>query len=103
MNGGIYMAPILKTAQAGTLESSDIMVTAAPVNAGEGIVIELESIVFAQYGQEIRQVIEKTVVEQGITDVYIKAVDRGALDCTIRARTLAALFRAGAVLKGEMV
>lgn len=97
------MAPIFKTAQAGTLESSDIMVTAAPVNAGEGIIIELESIVFAQYGQEIRQVIEKTVVEQGITDVYIKAVDRGALDCTVQARTLAALSRAGAVLKGEMV
>lgn len=97
------MVPILKTAQAGTLESSDIMVTAAPVNVGDGIIIELESIVFAQYGKEIQRVIEKTIIEQGITDVYIKAMDRGALECTIKARTLAALARAGAPLKGEML
>ncbi len=97
------MASIAKTAQAGTLESSDVMITVAPGTQGSGIVIELESIVLAQYGEDIKVMLEKTVKDQGITDIYIKAVDRGALDCTICARTLAALSRAGAVLKEEIV
>jgi citrate lyase subunit gamma (acyl carrier protein) len=87
----------LQTAQAGTLESSDIMITLSPGSPGSGLKIELESIVMAQYGEAIRRVIKETVNEQGIADLYIKAVDRGALDCTIRARTLTALARAGAV------
>lgn len=97
------MGKILTTAQAGTLESSDIMVTVAPVADGSGIIIELESIVMAQYGQVIRQTLAKVVADHGIHDVHIKAVDRGALDCTIKARTMAALGRAGAVLKGEIL
>jgi len=96
------MASLLKTAQAGTLESSDIMITVAPGLPGSGIVIELESIVMAQYGEDIRRALEKTVAEQGYTDIYIKALDRGALDCTICARALTALTRAGAMLKEEI-
>lgn len=96
------MGKILTTAQAGTLESSDIMVTVAPVTEGSGIIIELESIVMAQYGKAIRQTIAKILSEHGIEDAYLKAVDRGALDCTIKARTLAALGRAGVLLKGAM-
>ena len=97
------MANLLKIAQAGTLESSDIMITVAPGLQGSGIVIELQSIVMAQYGEEIRQTLEKTLQEQECTDIYIKAQDRGALDCTIRARILTALTRAGAVVKEEML
>jgi citrate lyase subunit gamma (acyl carrier protein) len=97
------MASVLKTAQAGTLESNDIMITVAPGTQNSGIVIELESIVLAQYGEDIRAILEKTVKMQEIVDIYIKAVDRGALDCTICARTLAALRRAGAVLKEDML
>lgn len=93
------MASIVKTAQAGTLESSDIMINVTPGLAGSGVIIEIESIVMAQYGEDIRLAIEKVVAEQGYTDIYIKALDRGALDCTIRARILTALVRAGAVLK----
>jgi len=94
---------ILTTAQAGTLESSDILVTVSPLAEGSGTVIEIESIVMAQYGRAIRQTLAGVLAEQGIEDVYLKAVDRGALDCTIKARTLAALGRAGAVLKGEVL
>jgi len=93
------MANLIKTAQAGTLESSDIMITVAPGSQGSGVVIELQSIVMAQYGDDIRLTLEKTVAQQDCTDIYIKALDRGALDCTIRARILTALSRAGAVLK----
>ena len=97
------MANLTKVAQAGTLESSDIMITVAPGSKGSGIVIELESIVMAQYGDDIRLTLENTLAQQGCTDIYIKAADRGALDCTIRARLLTALGRAGAMLKGEML
>lgn len=93
---------LIKQAQAGTLESNDIVIMVAP-SVGGGIVIELQSLVMPQYGQQIRNIIESTVKEQGVDDIYIKAVDRGALDCTIRARMLAALARAGATGKEENV
>lgn len=94
---------VLKPAQAGTLESNDIMITVAPGSNGSGVVIELESIVLAQYGQAIKETIAAVIAKQNVTDVYIKAVDRGALDCTIQARTLAALSRAGITLQKEMI
>ena len=97
------MASLIKIAQAGTLESSDIMITVAPGPLGSGVVIELQSIVMAQYGEDIRLTLEKMVNEQECTDILIKAQDRGALDCTIRARILTALTRAGAVLKEEIL
>jgi len=97
------LASLIRTAQAGTLESSDIMITVTAGPQGSGIVIELESIVMAQYGEDIRLTLEKTVEQQDCTDVFIKALDRGALDCTIRARVLTALSRAGAVLKEAML
>ncbi|HWR07914.1 citrate lyase acyl carrier protein [Sporomusa sp.] len=93
----------LKPAQAGTLESNDIMITVAPGVQGSGVNIELESIVLTQYGQAIHKTIAAIVAEQNVTDIYIKAVDRGALDCTIRARTLAALSRAGVILEKELI
>lgn len=91
----------LRQSQAGTLESNDIVITVGPHAEGAGIVIELKSLVLAQYGDQIRKVIEDTVKGQGIADIYIQAVDRGALDCTVHARTLAALSRAGVPLKEE--
>ena len=91
------MAKITKSAQAGTLESNDIMITVAP--GASGIEIELDSIVLPQYGDAITATITNTIKEQGIDGIKVKAVDRGALDCTICARTLAALGRAGVVLK----
>lgn len=97
------MADLIKIAQAGTLESNDIMITVAPGSQGTGIMIELESIVMAQYGDDIRLTLEEILAQQGCTDLYIKAADRGALDCTIRARLLTALGRAGIALKEEML
>lgn len=91
----------MRTAHAGTLESNDIMITVSPGLPGSGVEIELNSIVLAQYGADIRRVLAETLNSQGITDVYVKAVDRGALDCTIKARLFAALSRSGVVLKGE--
>ena len=93
---------ITKTAMAGTMESSDIMVTLAP--GGEGIEIDLSSAVEKQYGKQIRQVIHTTLEELSVEHVKVTAVDKGALDCTIRARVKTAAFRAGIdVLGGKNV
>lgn len=94
------MSKILQKAQAGTLESNDVFITVAPGDTGAGIAMDLQSIVFDQYGETIRKVITDVILEQGIEDVSIKVVDRGALDCVLRARTLTALSRGGVSIKG---
>jgi citrate lyase subunit gamma (acyl carrier protein) len=78
---------------AGTLESSDIMITLEKNPLG-GIKIDLKSTVENQFGEEIRKVIADTLKEMGIDDVTVIANDKGALDCTIKARVLAAGYRA---------
>ena len=82
---------IEKAAVAGTLESSDCMVT---VEDGDGnIDLVLESTVIHQYGNQIRHVVLDTLKSLGVQNVKIKIVDKGALDCTIRARVEAAVYR----------
>lgn len=83
----------INNAMAGTLESGDIMVQISPAET-KGIHIDLDSTVAAQYGGAIRRVITETLEGMDIHDVDIKAVDKGALDCTIRARVTAAAVRA---------
>ena len=83
---------IKKAATAGTLESSDCMVTVEP---GEGkIDFSLESSVINQYGNQIRHVAFETLDRLGIEDVRLTIVDKGALDCTIKARIEGAVYRA---------
>ena len=81
----------MKEAIAGTLESGDIMITIGP---GEGLEVELQSSVAAQFGRQIKAVITDTLEGLGIKDAHVEAIDKGALDCTIRARVTAAVVRA---------
>jgi len=83
---------ILKPAMAGTLESSDAMVTVEPGD-GDGIDFELDSVVMHQYGTAIRKVVFETLDRLGVTDARISVVDKGALDCTIKARVECAVYR----------
>ncbi|HWR61477.1 MAG TPA: citrate lyase acyl carrier protein [Clostridia bacterium] len=83
---------IENSAHAGTLESGDIMVS---LEKGEsGIEVYLKSTVEKQFGEQIREVITKTLTDLGVTAAKVAANDRGALDCTIKARVTAAYFRA---------
>lgn len=84
---------ITKVAKAGTLESNDILVMVSP-NEDGGVNLLLESIVIKQFGDQIRKVILEKVNEMGITDISIKAQDKGALDFAIAARVEAAIKRA---------
>ncbi len=81
----------IKNAVAGTLESGDIMIQIAP---GDGLQVELQSSVAAQFGRQIKALITETLTVLGIDNAYVKATDKGALDCTIRARVTAAAVRA---------
>lgn len=89
------MSQIKKMAIAGTMESNDILITVAPAEAGAGIAIELTSPVLKQYGRQMRGVIEEVLAEYHVTDAIINGSDKGALDCTIKARLITALERAG--------
>ena len=83
----------IKTAMAGTLESGDIFIQIAP-NDNAGLHIDLDSTVAYQFGDQIEKVITETLQGLGIDQAEVKATDKGALDCTIRARVTAAAVRA---------
>jgi citrate lyase subunit gamma (acyl carrier protein) len=84
---------IQKTATAGSLESSDALVTIHPC-AEEGVACQIESIVIKQYGARIRRVTEEVAAASGISGASIHVQDRGALECTLRARLETAIARA---------
>ena len=82
-------------AHAGTLESSDAYVEIAPRDDGQkGIELELESPVFMQFGDEIRTAVMQVIEGMGLESAWVRVVDRGALDCVIRARVETAVKRA---------
>ena len=86
------MAEIVRRVTAGTLESSDAYVE---LELGEdGIEIELDSVVEGQFGAQIRRVVAEVLNEQGVKGARVKLIDRGALDCVIRARVETAVARA---------
>jgi len=89
------MSKLVKSAQAGTVESGDILVLLAPAGVGSGITVELVSPTMQQYGKQIKNLITETLSSRGINDVQVHANDKGALDCTIKARVITALERAG--------
>lgn len=77
----------------GTLESSDLQII-IDKNDGKGITLDLQSSVEFQYGEVIRKVILDTLESLGVRDAKLSVVDKGALDCTIKARTIAVVHRA---------
>jgi len=83
----------LQNSNAGTLESGDILIEISPSDT-TGLKINLQSTVALQFGRRIKQVIEETLTDLGITDAIVDATDKGALDCTIRARVTTAAVRA---------
>ncbi len=81
-------------ASAGTFESNDCLIT---VMHNEGTRIEVKSIVFEQFGEQIYQVISDTLKEHNMDHIFVSVNDKGALDYTIRARLLTAIKRLGEI------
>ncbi len=82
---------IKKTAMAGTLESSDAQVTVEPGDGG--VDLSIESSVIHQFGRQIRATVLETLGRLGVTSAKVRVVDKGALDCTLRARVECAVYR----------
>ena len=80
-------------AWAGTMESSDIYVEVMPLAAGSGIELSVQSVVYAQFGDAIEATIMDTLKELQADDIKVIANDRGAVDCTIKARVETAVCR----------
>jgi len=82
---------IKKAGLAGTLESSDAQVIIEPSNAG--IQLTVQSSVMNQYGKQIKAIVLHTLENLGVQNAKIIVIDKGALDCTIKARVECAVFR----------
>ena len=81
---------IKKVAMAGTLESSDVYVEIEPA---EELEIQLESVVLAQFGDDIIHVVREVLQENGVEKANVRVIDQGALECVIRARVETAIIR----------
>lgn len=80
------------SAVAGTLESNDILITISSAG-GSANSVSLTSIVINQFGPAIRAVIEQCLEAAGLCGVEVSVQDKGALECTIRARMETAIAR----------
>ena len=85
---------IVKNAVAGTMESSDVYVEIEPA---EQLNIQLESVVKQQFGEQILSAVCQVLEENNVEKANVRVVDRGALECVIRARVETAVLRG----KGE--
>lgn len=79
-------------ASAGTYESSDCNIT---VEKSDTLEINIESIVFDQFGDQIREVIVNTLNQHNIPNIKVDIFDKGALDYTVKSRLETALKRGG--------
>jgi citrate lyase subunit gamma (acyl carrier protein) len=77
---------------AGTLESSDALVELEPVEGPNQI--EIESVVYEQFGRDLEELVSSLLEEFQVAGARLILKDRGALECTIRARVETAIRRA---------
>lgn len=83
---------ITTNAVAGTLESSDVYVKVEPCDTLE---IEIESVVYNQFADQIKETICSVLEELEVESGKISINDKGAIDCVIQARVETAVRRAG--------
>lgn len=81
-----------KAASAGSMDSCDISIR---IESGvqEENQVYLSSVVAVQFGEHIQTLIHEMLDQHHIKGVVVNAVDKGALDCTIRARLACAITR----------
>lgn len=82
---------IVKPAIAGTLESSDAQITVEP--GTNGIELSIESSVIHQFGKQIKATVMDTLNRLDVKNAKVSVVDKGALDCTLKARVECAVYR----------
>lgn len=91
---------ILQPAIAGTLESSDAQVSVEPL--ADHRELSIDSSVMNEYGRQIKATIEQTLDRLEVTSGRIWVVDKGALDCTLKARVETAVMRSSATSASDV-
>lgn len=82
----------MKKGAAGTMESNDAYIVVEPCDTR---IIEIESIVYDFFQEQIKETIIQTLDELHIENLKVTIKDKGALDYTIKARLVAAIKRLG--------
>ena len=86
---------LLHTASAGTLESSDCLVTVSPA---EKLALEYKGANSTVFAERTARLVESVAKQYDLKGAEISIQDQGALEITIRARLETALERAGKVV-----
>ncbi len=86
------MKPLFAS-QAGTFESSDLIVLIEPGEDNAGRKIEIESIVLLQYGDNLKSIVAEMLDQYEIADIHVILKDKGALEPVVRARMETAILR----------
>ena len=82
----------LKTAMAGSLESNDALIVLREYKTEEPVIV-VQSIVERQFGRQIRESVAEVLKQFNMRGVHVSVQDKGAYDCTIRARVEGAILR----------
>ena len=82
---------IMREAMAGTLESNDVLVRVSPATTTQ---IDIDSIVLPQFGDQIRRAVLEVLSHMEVSAAAISLQDKGAIECTLKARVETALLRA---------
>ena len=83
----------MKTAQAGTLESMDCLVTVTEAAAGVGVKLEMSGASVARFKSAMEKKVKETLAALGVSDIEVAVQDNGALDIVLGARVEAAVKR----------
>ena len=83
----------MKTAQAGTLESMDCLVTLTEAEQGAGRKIEITGASAVRFKSAMTKKINETLDEFGVKDIEVAVQDNGALDVVLGSRVEAAIGR----------
>lgn len=68
------------------------------VEPGDGTIeLTIESSVIHQYGRQIRKVTLETLDRLGVDNAKVTIFDKGALDCTLKARVECAVYRSNGI------
>lgn len=89
-------------AQAGTFESSDVIVLIEPLPDKSGRKIEISSSVMQQFGESFTRIVIDLLDQFEMTDIHLIAKDKRALEPTIKARLETAIKRSLDLQEGTL-
>ncbi|EFQ24306.1 citrate lyase acyl carrier protein [Aminomonas paucivorans] len=83
----------MKTAQAGTVESMDCLVTLSEGTAGSGVAVQIAGSGAARFRTAMEKKVRQVLESLQASDVSVNVQDNGALDIVLGARVEAAYRR----------